>query len=64
MRFFDIFGIDGRGFACMLVALTAVGRAWHEYPEQALSTLQYACGMLVLGGMGGLVDCWREVAAS
>ena len=34
MRFFDIFGIDPRGCACMFVALTALGRAWHADPAQ------------------------------
>lgn len=63
MRFFDIFGIEPRGFACVLVVLTALGRAWHAHPEQAPSTLQYACAMLALGMTGGFVDCWREVAA-
>lgn len=64
MRFFDIFGIDPRGCACMFVVLTALGWAWHTHPEQAPSTLVYASAMLVLGVAGGGVDCWREVKAS
>ncbi len=61
MRFFDIFGIDPRGCACMFVALTALARAWHADPAQAPSTLVYACAMLALGVAGAVVDCWREV---
>ena len=64
MRFFDIFGIDPRGCAGMFVVLTALGQAWHAHPEQAPSTLVYACAMLALGMAGGVVDCWREVTAS
>ena len=48
----------------MFVVLTALGRAWHAHPEQAPSTLVYACAMLALGMAGGVVDCWREVTAA
>ena len=64
MRFFDIFGIDPHGFACMFVLLTALARAWHADPAQAPSTLVYACAMLALGMAGGVVECWREVTTA